>query len=176
MLAWVLYFGYCAFVELTVLRRSCIHSYYYGKVCGLGKGKLCSLLFKRGNPQMFLQREVSFRDIVPDLLVSAISLVGGTAPLLRQFNWAVLLAMLSILLLASAGTGFVRGSLACRYCARREMGCPAEKLFSKQRAQVQPNNSFEAPGAASYEEARARIGKTTGMVLETDWLQVCPGH
>ena len=36
LLAWVLYLGYCALVELAILRKSCVHCYYYGKVCGLG--------------------------------------------------------------------------------------------------------------------------------------------
>jgi hypothetical protein len=25
----------------------------------------------------------------------------------------------------------VRGQLACKYCKQRELGCPAEQLFSK---------------------------------------------
>ena len=133
MLAWVLYLGYCAFVELAVLRGSCVHCYYYGKVCGLARGRLCSLLFKRGDPRKFLQREVSVLDIVPDMLVPAIPLVGGVVLLLRRFNVVVLLAMLLMLLLASVGTAWVRGSLACRHCAQRELGCPAQKLFNKQR-------------------------------------------
>lgn len=130
----VLYLGYCAYIELSILRGSCVHCYYYGKVCGLGRGRLCSLLFKQGDPQAFLQRGVSLRDIIPDVLVSAIPLLGGIVVLVRQFSWVVLAAMLSIVALASAGNAFVRGFFACRYCAQRDLGCPVQKLFSKQRA------------------------------------------
>lgn len=131
VLAWVLYLGYCGIVEASVLRGSCVHCHYYGKLCGLGRGKLCSLLFKRGDPHKFIQRETSVRDILPDLLVPAIPVVGGGALLLRQFDWTVLLAMLLILLLASVGNAYVRGALACRHCAQRELGCPAYELFNK---------------------------------------------
>ncbi|MFH1684097.1 MAG: hypothetical protein ABIA67_04360 [Candidatus Margulisiibacteriota bacterium] len=27
--------------------------------------------------------------------------------------------------------GYLRGSLACKFCKQRELGCPAEQLFSK---------------------------------------------
>jgi hypothetical protein len=133
VLACVLYLGYCGFVELSVLRGSCIHCYYYGKVCGLGRGKLCALIFPRGDPQTFIQRKVSFRDILPDLLVPVIPLAGGMLLLVRDFMRVVLLAMLAVLLLGSAGTAIVRGSLACRHCAQRVLGCPAQELFSRQR-------------------------------------------
>jgi len=131
-LAWVLYLGYCAVVEIAVLRRSCVHCYYYGKVCGLGRGRICALVFRRGNPEAFVQRQASVREIVPDLLVAAIPLVAGVVLLLRRFSWPVLFATVSILLLASAGNALVRGSLACRHCAQREIGCPADRLFNRQ--------------------------------------------
>jgi hypothetical protein len=41
---------------------------------------------------------------------------------------AVLLVVLVFLSLA--GNAIIRGSFACKYCRQREIGCPAEKLFS----------------------------------------------
>jgi hypothetical protein len=134
------YLGYCVFMEVAIVRRSCAHCYYYGKMCGLGRGRLCSLVVKRGDPSKFLRREFSFLCLIPDLLVSIIPLVGGIVALVRHFNWGVLVAMVAILVLASFGTGLVRGNLACRYCAQRELGCPAEKWFSKRRAR--PHRRF----------------------------------
>lgn len=132
--AAVAYLCYCAFVEIAILRGSCVHCYYYGKTCGLGRGRFCELLFKRGDPRKFIEREISFCSLIPDFLVSLIPLIGGIVVLILHFSWIVLLAMLAVLVLATAGTAFVRGSMACRYCAQRELGCPAEKLFSKKDA------------------------------------------
>lgn len=132
-IAAVAYLGYCAFVEVSVLRGSCRHCYYYGKLCSFGRGKLCSLLFKPGDPQRFLEREPSVRDILPDLLVPAIPVLGGVALLVQDFRWPLLVSVLCIVALATVGTGLVRGLLSCPHCAQRELGCPAEQLFSKQR-------------------------------------------
>jgi len=38
-----------------------------------------------------------------------------------------------LILLTSAGNSYIRGSLACKYCQQRELGCPAEKLFNKEK-------------------------------------------
>ena len=128
----ILYLLYCLWVEIGVLRGSCVHCYYYGKVCGLGKGKLCSLLFKKGNPQRFVEKEVSWYQMLPDFMVSLFPLVGGIVLLVRDFSW-LLLAMLAILvILSSGGNAVIRGSFACKYCKQREIGCPAQKLFSKE--------------------------------------------
>jgi len=133
VLAAVVYVCYCVFVEVYVLRSSCVHCHYYGKLCGLGRGRLCSLIFKPGDPRRFLERQISFRSLIPDLLVPAIPLIGGTILLLRSFSSSVLVVMLAILALASVGTGLVRTRIACRHCAQREIGCPAERYFSRQR-------------------------------------------
>ncbi len=62
----VVYLLYCLFMELNVLKRSCVNCYYYGKLCGFGKGKLCSLFFKKGDIKKFSQREITFKDLLPD--------------------------------------------------------------------------------------------------------------
>jgi len=87
-IAAVAYLGYCAFVEVSVLRGSCRHCYYYGRLCAFGRGKLCSLLFKPGDRQRFLDREPSVRDILPDLLVPAIPvLIWRTTCQERNRHW-----------------------------------------------------------------------------------------
>ncbi|MBM3471115.1 MAG: hypothetical protein FJX73_10065 [Armatimonadetes bacterium] len=133
MAASILYIGYCAAIEISVLRGSCVHCYYYGKVCGLARGRICSLFFRRGSPEKFLERRVSIRTIIPDLLVAAVPLIGGVGLLVMRFNWMLLISMLLIVLLATAGNALVRGSLACRHCAQRDLGCPAERFFVRQR-------------------------------------------
>jgi hypothetical protein len=131
-LLWLgLYLAYIAWLELRVMRHSCVDCYYYGKFCAFGKGKISSWIFKKGDPHKFLKREITWKDILPDFLVSIVPLIAGIILLILKFSWLLLLLIVLLVILASAGNGFVRGSLACRFCRQRELGCPAERLFSK---------------------------------------------
>ena len=55
----------------------------------------------------------------------------GIVLLIRDFSWLVLAMVILLLFLATLGNGVIRGSLACKYCKQREIGCPAEQLFAK---------------------------------------------
>ena len=127
----VLYAAYCVWVEWRILSGSCRSCYYFGKRCGFGKGRLCSWFFTKGAEQNLCTKRISWRDVVPDFMVSLIPLGVGITMLLRNFSWLVLLLIVTLVGLGSVGTGLVRGQLACRYCKQREIGCPAEELFSK---------------------------------------------
>ena len=127
----VLYAAYCVWVEWRILSRSCRYCCYYGKRCGLGKGLVCSWFFTRGEERSFCERRISWRDVVPDLLVPLIPVGVGIAMLIWSFSWFVLLLVVALLLLGSVCTGLVRTQLACKYCKQRELGCPAEQLFGK---------------------------------------------
>jgi len=127
----VLYAVYCVWVEWRILSRSCRYCYYYGKRCGFGKGRVCSWFFTKGSEQTWCTKRISWRDVVPDFMVSLIPLGVGIATLIRSFSWLVLLLIVILVFLGSVGTGLVRGQLACKYCKQRELGCPAEQLFSK---------------------------------------------
>ncbi len=133
----ILYLVYCLGIEILVLRRSCVDCYYYGKVCGLGKGRSCSLFFKRGDPQRFAEREVSWASILPDLMVSIFPMVGGIILLVRDFSWLLMVLLVVLVILSSAGNAVIRGSFACKYCIQREIGCPAEKAFRRERTSDQ---------------------------------------
>jgi hypothetical protein len=125
----ILYLLYCLWLEIGILRRSCVDCYYYGKVCGLGKGKLCTLLFKKGDPQKFVEKEITWAHILPDFMVFIIPLVGGIILLIRDFTWFLVALLALLLILSFGGTAVIRGSFACKYCKQREIGCPAEQLF-----------------------------------------------
>ena len=128
----VLYLLYCAWVEVGVLRKSCVHCYYYGKVCGLGKGKLCSWLFQPGDPQRFIEREVAWRDMIPDMMVLVFPIAGGIFLLVKDFSWALVAMLLVLVFLSFGGNAVVRGSMACKHCKQRELGCPTQKLFGEE--------------------------------------------
>jgi hypothetical protein len=127
-----LYLLYCFFIEMTLLRRSCVNCYYYDKYCGLGKGKLCSLFFKKGDPQKFADKEISWIKMLPDFLVFIFPLIGGIVLLIQNFFWIILALLLFLIFLFCFGNNFIRGSLVCKYCKQMEHGCPAEKFFNKE--------------------------------------------
>lgn len=133
-IGWIwllLYVVYVLCLEIRLLKKSCVNCSYYGKICAFGKGKICKLFFRQGDPQEFGKAKVTWLNMLPDLLVSAVPVVAGIVMLIIDFNWVILGLMLLVVLLTSAGNGYVRGSLACKYCKQREVGCPAMQLFEQ---------------------------------------------
>ena len=127
----VLYLLFCLWFEFRTLQKSCVNCYYYGKICGLGRGKLCPLFFKKGDPEKFKDKEISWKDLIPDFLVLVFPLVGGIIALIMDFTWLILVLMVILVVLSLSGNALIRGLLACKYCKHRELGCPAEQFFSK---------------------------------------------
>ncbi|MDP2950929.1 MAG: hypothetical protein Q8N55_00945, partial [bacterium] len=110
----VLYILYCLRVEKRVLKKSCVNCYYYGKTCCFGKGRLCALFLKKGNPKDFCKRKISWYHILPDFLVSIFPLMGGIILLATKFDWCILVLMVIIVLLSFVGNAFIRGNFACK--------------------------------------------------------------
>jgi len=129
----VLYLAFILALEVRLIRGHCPDCYYYGKRCANGAGKLSSLLFKKGNPASFCKRQMSWKDILPDFMVSVIPMAIGGALLFLNFSWIILGLVILLFVLSFPGNAFVHGKLVCRYCRQRELGCPAEKLFSKKK-------------------------------------------
>lgn len=127
----IFYLLFCLWIEFRILQKSCVNCYYYGKICGLGRGKLCPVFFKKGNPEKFQETEISWKDLIPDFLVLIFPLVGGIIALIMDFTWLVLVLMIVLAVLSLCGNAIIRGSLACKYCKQKELGCPAEQLFNK---------------------------------------------
>jgi hypothetical protein len=125
------YLAYCIWMEWKLLSGSCRYCYYYGKRCGFGKGRVCSWFLSKGTKPTLSAKRITWLDVLPDFLVSLVPLGAGIAILIRSFSWPVLFLMTILVFLGSVGTGLVRGQLACKYCKQRELGCPAEQLFSK---------------------------------------------
>lgn len=129
----VFYLVYCFGVEMLVIFRSCKYCYYYNRVCGLGKGKIASLLTKKGDPKKFTEREVNFFDLIPDFLVTIFPIVGGVILSVLNFSFIRIGMIILFVILSFGGTAFIRGTLACKYCKQREIGCPAQQFFSKKK-------------------------------------------
>lgn len=73
----VLYLAYCIWLEVNLYRKSCVNCHYYGKLCGFGKGKICALLFPKGDPRKFIERKITWKDILPDFMTFFFPLLGG---------------------------------------------------------------------------------------------------
>ena len=66
-----------------------------------------------------------------DFMVLIFPLIGGIILLIRDFTWLILILMVILVILSMGGNAILRGSLACKYCKQKELGCPAEQLFNK---------------------------------------------
>lgn len=129
----IAYLIYILFLEYRLISQHCIHCYYWGKVCGFGKGKISAILFRKGDVARFCNIEVTWVSMIPDLLVSLIPVLVGIVMLVMQFDLKLMLAVILLVLLATIGNGIIRGEITCKYCKQRELGCPAEKLFQKNK-------------------------------------------
>jgi hypothetical protein len=119
--------------EYRLIRYHCTRCYYWGKTCGFGKGRLSSWFFKKGDSLKFCSNEMSWKDMIPDLLISLIPFVTGIVLIVIKFDFIILIALILLVLLSTMGNGYIRGNLTCKYCVQKELGCPAEKLFNKNK-------------------------------------------
>jgi hypothetical protein len=129
----IIYLLYIFALEIRLMKNSCVNCYYRGKFCAFGKGKLSSFLFKKGNPKNFIKKKITWKDMLPDFLVSVIPIIAGIILLILNFSWPILFSVIILIILTSIGNGFVRSSLACKFCKQRKIGCPAEQLFNKNK-------------------------------------------
>ena len=125
--------AYILFIEVRLLAKSCKHCYYYGRFCAFGKGKCSALFFKKGNPEEFLKTEITMKDIIPDFLTFIFPLIAGIVVLISNFSWLIVVLLVILVVFGFGGNALVRGSFACKYCKQREIGCPAERLFSQKK-------------------------------------------
>ena len=128
------YLAYAVWTETRVLWGSCRDCAYFGGGCAFGKGRLAALFLRRGDPRRFARREVRWIQLLPDFMVFPIPIAAGILVLSRRFSAGILALTIILAVVSLAGTALVRGSLACRYCKQRAMGCPAERLFSGKRS------------------------------------------
>lgn len=127
----ILYLLYIIILEFRLLKNSCVDCYYWGKTCGFGKGRISSLIFKKGDISKFCAHEISWKDMIPDILISLIPFITGIILLFTGFDILLLSIMILLALLATTGNGFIRTKLTCTYCSQKESGCPADMLFNK---------------------------------------------
>ncbi|MDD4179446.1 MAG: hypothetical protein PHH14_05305 [Candidatus Margulisbacteria bacterium] len=133
LIAVLPYIAFCLWTEYRVLSMSCRYCCYYGKLCGVGKGLVAPLFVKKGDPKIFLEKAIGWKELIPDFLVFLIPVIGGIIYLFIRFNFLTILLIAAIVSLAMPGAGFMRSCLLCPNCKQRELGCSAEKLFGKKK-------------------------------------------
>lgn len=129
----LLYLLYILILEYRLIKKHCTNCFYWGKTCGFGKGRLSSWFFSKGDISKFCIKNMTWKDMIPDFLVLLIPLVTGIILLILKFDFILLSALLLLLLLTTIGNGFIRGTLTCKYCKQKELGCPADILFNKEK-------------------------------------------
>ena len=127
----ILYLAFILAIEFRLLSRHCVNCYYWGRTCGFGRGRVSAWFFKKGEPSEFCAHSITWKEMIPDMLVTLIPLVTAIILMIIRFNLILLIAALILIALTTAGNGFVRGNLTCKHCRQRETGCPAEQLFNK---------------------------------------------
>lgn len=131
-LIWlVLYLIFIVILEFRLIKGHCTDCYYYGKLCAFGKGRISSMLFKKGSLKNFCKKQMTWKDIIPDFMVSLIPAIIGIIILIKDFNWLILLLILLLFILTFIGNSIIRSRFACKFCKQREIGCPAQQLFNK---------------------------------------------
>lgn len=105
---FVLYIIYILFLEFRLLQGSCRYCYYYGKYCAFGKGKLCAVFFRKGDPKKFIQRKILRKDLIPEALVAVIPIIIGIVLIIIAFNRRILIGIIMILALTTQGNNCVR--------------------------------------------------------------------
>jgi len=138
LIAGILYLIYLIIIEVSVYREGCIHCYYYGKLCAFGRGWIAAKIFKRGDPQKFCERELKFKDFIPQILVVLIPLVIGLVLLFsRGFNIWILIATIYPFFSWFVVNPILYGKLACVHCQQGSICCPALKFFTKGKKESQ---------------------------------------
>lgn len=132
LITGVLYVIFILILEFQLYKNACTYCCYYGKMCAFGKGIIASLFFKKGDPKKFGEREISFKDMIPQLLVVLIPLAIGIALLVsRGFNLLILIAMIYPVFSWVCLNSVIYGKLACPHCKQGTICCQALKFFTK---------------------------------------------
>ena len=118
-------------LELSVYREGCVCCYYYGKRCMSGRGKLAALLFKKGDPKKFCAKQVNWKNLLPQVLVSLVPVLAGIFLLLQGFTWPILLLTIFPIFLWFLGNPPIYGKLGCPHCKQGRICCPANEFFGK---------------------------------------------
>ncbi|UCD02772.1 MAG: hypothetical protein JSV63_03240 [Candidatus Aenigmatarchaeota archaeon] len=126
----LLFILYILFLEWIVYREGCSCCYYYGKRCFSGRGKLAPKFVKRDDPKKFCEKEVTAKNLMPQILALVFPVAGGAILLYLSFSWLIVGLMLIPVLIWFFGNPLIYGNIACPHCKQGRICCPANDFFS----------------------------------------------
>lgn len=86
-LIWlILYLIFIGILEFRLIKGHCVNCFYYGKICAFGKGRISSMFFKKGDANKFCKKQMTWKDMAPDFLVSAVPIIAGIILLILHFR------------------------------------------------------------------------------------------
>lgn len=113
-----------AFVMVYILLRKvvCVNCYYYDKWCGLGWGKLCAMMFKRGRIGDFPKSiGVKLAPMTYGILMIA-PMILIIVSIITVFSWYKIIVLALLLLVSFYSSGIGRKN-ACSQCKMNTI-CP----------------------------------------------------
>ena len=117
---------------LGILATTCARcESYYGHRCGLGLGKIVSVLFKQKQTDLYLRTPMQFV-YVGLLLVGLVwPIAGGVVLLAQGFGvWRLVQLVATVVLLLALGVPHPK--LVCSHCKQGECGaCPVGRMLQK---------------------------------------------
>ena len=126
-----LYIAYVTAVELQVYREGCVSCWYYGKSCASRRGRIAPKIFKRQDKKRFCEKKVTWKNLLPTILVSAIPVAAGVYVMALGFTYVILGLTIIPLLIWFVGNPLVYGNLVCPHCRQGRICCPASEFFGK---------------------------------------------
>jgi len=130
----ILYVIFLIFIEFSIYREGCRYCYYYDGWCAFGKGKIAKIFFKKGNPKKFCEKQFSWKEFIPQILLVLIPIIVGIALLIsRGFHVLTLIAVLYPVFNWFLVNPILYGKIACPHCKQGSICCPALEFFSKKK-------------------------------------------
>ncbi len=127
----VLFLAYVIIIELQVYREGCVSCWYYGKRCASGRGKIAPKLFRKQDPKRFCEKKVTWKNLLPTVLVTAIPVAAGIYVMFQAFTYLVLGLTIIPLLIWFIGSPLLYGKTVCPHCRQGRICCPANDFFGK---------------------------------------------
>lgn len=88
-------------------------------------------LFKRDDPKRFCEKQVTWKNLMPQILVTLIPVAAGIYLLIQSFSWTILILTLTPVLIWFFGNPIIFGKLVCPHCKQGRICCPANEFFGK---------------------------------------------
>lgn len=129
----ILFAFYVIMMEFSVYKEGCASCYYYGKRCMSGRGKIAALFVRKEDPKRFCEKKVTWKNLLPQVLLSLIPIIAGAYLLITNFNFLFIGLILVPVLTWFVANPLMYGKLGCLHCKQGRICCPANDFFGKKK-------------------------------------------